>query len=131
MNGSRDILVVEDDSGIRQTIVECLEFEGYTVRQAANGVEAIEDIRRRGLPGLVLLDIVMPGMNGQQLLEKLKQDPATAAVPVVVMTAAMTPLAGPVPGAEGLLSKPFELSQMLDEVARYCGPATAATPAPP
>jgi CheY-like chemotaxis protein len=119
---ARDILVVEDDAGIRQTIAECLEFEGYAVRQAASGDAALEELARGGLPSLIFLDVVMPGLNGREILARLRAEPETAGVPVVVMTAAVPALTGPIDGAAALLSKPFDLSELLDVTARFCGP---------
>jgi two-component system, chemotaxis family, chemotaxis protein CheY len=119
---ARDILVVEDDAGIRQTIAECLELEGYAVRQAASGVAALDALDRGGLPLLVLLDVVMPGLNGQELLARLRAEPETAGLPVVVMTAAVPSLTGPIEGASALLPKPFNLSELLAVTLRFCGP---------
>jgi CheY-like chemotaxis protein len=112
-----DILVVEDDAGIRQTVVECLEFEGYAVRQAASGSEAFAELSR-ALPSLVFLDMIMPGMSGQEVLAKLRAQPETASLPIVVMTAATPVLSGPVEGASALLAKPFDLHALLDTAAR-------------
>ena len=122
MERANDILVVEDDAGIRQTVAECLELEGYEVRQAASGAEALAMAAAR-LPALVLLDVVMPAMDGQQVLRRLRSDPRTARLPVVVMTAAMQVVAGPVEGAEAVLSTPFELAELLAVTARFAGPA--------
>ena len=121
MASASDILVVEDDVGIRQTIAECLEVEGYRVRQADGGAQAFAEIERGGVPGLVFLDYVMPTMNGQQVLARLRGDPATARVPVVVMTAALPVLTQPIEGADALLAKPFELDDLLAIVERFCG----------
>jgi two-component system phosphate regulon response regulator PhoB len=127
-----DILVVEDDGGIRQTLVECLELEGYPVRAAGGAEEAIAEIGRRGAPGLILLDLVMPGMSGAEMLRWLRQDARTAAVPVVLMTAALPPLAGPVPDeADALLAKPFELAELLATVERFVPARALGSPPAP
>jgi CheY-like chemotaxis protein len=115
------ILIVEDDVGIRQTIAECLEVEGYRVREAASGAEALATIRDGDVPALVFLDYVMPGMNGQQFLDHLRADPAVATIPVVVMTAAMPVLSAPIDGADAMLAKPFELDDLLSVTERFCG----------
>jgi two-component system, chemotaxis family, chemotaxis protein CheY len=120
------ILIVEDDAGIRHTMAECLELEGYPVRLAASGSEAFAQIARGGLPSLVLLDMVMPAMTGQEVLALLRSDPATVKLPVVIMTAAVPMEASDFPGADGLLAKPFELAELLDTVARWCGPPPQA-----
>jgi CheY-like chemotaxis protein len=123
---SCDILIVEDDAGIRQTVVECLEFEGYAVREASSGAEALAAFTR-AIPTLVFLDMIMPGMSGQEVLARLRATPETARVPVVVMTAATPVLSGPVEGATELLAKPFDLAALLAVAERYCGPPPQAS----
>lgn len=79
------IILVEDDDLIRRMYEQAFSFEKYTVETAVNGKEGLEKIRNNK-PDLVLLDIMMPEMNGLEVLEKLKADPATKDVPVVVLT---------------------------------------------
>ncbi len=113
------ILVVEDDPGIRESVVDCLAFEGYAVEQAGNGEEALALLHRSAAPCLIVLDLVMPVMNGTQFLVELRDDPGLRDIPVVLMTAA-TPSAGmPMPRANGYLAKPFELDDLLDAIERH------------
>ena len=114
------ILVVEDDAGIRQGIADFLGFEGYAVDVAVNGEEALGYLRQRR-PSLVVLDLVMPVMNGPQLLERLRAEGLARGVPVAIMTAAM-PGASTLPAADAYLSKPFDLEELLRVVARHSGP---------
>jgi CheY-like chemotaxis protein len=118
------ILVIEDDPGIRDTVSECLAFEGYSVAQASNGAEGLEYLHGAPTPELIVLDLVMPVMNGTEFIERMRSEPALASIPVVLMTAA-----GPSPTAimqaEDHLYKPFDLSTLLDVVARFCGPPRA------
>jgi DNA-binding response OmpR family regulator len=114
------ILVVEDDPGIRQGIADFLGFEGYAVDVAVNGEEALSYLRERR-PSLVVLDLVMPVMNGPQLLERLRSEGIASGVPVAIMTAAM-PGASSLPVADAYLSKPFDLDQLLEVVGRHAGP---------
>lgn len=114
------ILVVEDDPGIRQGIADFLAFEGYAVDVAVNGEEALAYLRDRR-PSLVVLDLVMPVMNGPQLLEHLRREGLARDVPVAVMTAAM-PGASSLPPADAYLSKPFDLEELLAVVGRHAGP---------
>jgi DNA-binding response OmpR family regulator len=118
------ILVVEDDPGIRQGIADFLEFEGYAVDVAVNGEEALAYLRARR-PSLMVLDLVMPVMNGPQLLERLRGEGIALGVPVAIMTAAM-PGASTLPAADAYLSKPFDLEELLQVVGRHAGPPKAA-----
>lgn len=122
----RSILLVEDDTGIRESVVECLESEGYRVSAASNGAEGLEWLRSGGRPDLVVLDLVMPVMNGAQFLSALRGEPAFRDIPVVLMTAAMPSQGMPMPQANGYLAKPFELNDLLDAVARHAARSTAA-----
>ena len=114
------ILVVEDDPGIRQGIADFLGFEGYAVDVAVNGEEALAYLRERR-PSLMVLDLVMPVMNGPQLLERLRAERIAEGVPVAIMTAAM-PGASTLPVADAYLSKPFDLEALLQVVGRHAGP---------
>src|SRR5688572_11919046 len=95
MNGAGDasrigrtVLVVEDDRDVRESIVEVLEEEGFAVTAAANGAEAIEQLRQStALPGLILLDLMMPQMDGLQFRDAQRQVKDWASIPVILMTA--------------------------------------------
>jgi CheY-like chemotaxis protein len=126
MSGKR-ILLVEDDAGIRQGIADFLGLEGYVVDAVANGEEALAYLRATA-PALIVLDLVMPVMNGLQLLARIREDRIAPEVPVALMTAAM-PGASALPAAQAYLSKPFDLDELLEVVARHVGPPAAA-PAP-
>ncbi len=115
------ILVVEDDPAIRGTLVECLAYEGYSVAEAGNGAEGLQYLERAPAPKLMMVDLIMPVMNGEEFLERVKERPAFAVIPTVLMTAA-TPAPGEVYEADERISKPFDLSTLLGVVSRYCGP---------
>jgi CheY-like chemotaxis protein/HPt (histidine-containing phosphotransfer) domain-containing protein len=126
------ILLVEDDDSIREIVGEVLSSRGYEVLAAHNGREALEVLRRRAdrPPRLILLDLMMPDMDGRQFLaEKLKQ-PAIVAIPVVVLTAAgRTQQASQQLEVAAWLSKPVELDRLLATVAQFCpAPLTRARP---
>lgn len=114
----RRILVVDDDSGIREVLVECLESEGYDVADARNGAEGLERLRGHR-PHVILVDLLMPVMNGRQFIAHLRADAATQAIPVLLMTGSNELLGRPPAGADALLPKPFELEELLDLVRRY------------
>lgn len=79
------ILIVEDDPLMSRMYQKIFTFEGYEVDMAGDGVEGLEKVRTIK-PTLVLLDIMMPKMNGLEVLEKLKADPETKAIPIVMLT---------------------------------------------
>jgi len=111
------VLVVDDDSGIRDSLAACLEAEGFRVATAANGAIGLEELQA-ARPDVVIVDLIMPVMNGHQFVARLREDPATARLPVVLMTGA-TPRPGlPLPEADALLPKPFELDELVAVVRR-------------
>ena len=117
----RELLLVEDDRAIRDTLRELLEDEGYRVQWAGNGRDALAQLRAGLPPRLILLDLMMPVMNGWEFREAQRSDPALARIPVIVLSAD-DPLAEKVSGMDvaGWLSKPFQLSVLLDAILR-CG----------
>lgn len=125
----REILVVDDDRDIRETLGEILAQEGYRVELAENGVRALE-IMRRNSPALVLLDLMMPIMSGWEVLEEAETDERLARIPVVVVSAMPAPLAPAEArgGVKASLHKPLKLDQLLDLVHRLAGPSEAAAP---
>lgn len=111
------VLIAEDDPGLRAMLGTALTLEGFAVQEAANGAEALSAVRRRK-PDVVLLDLVMPWVNGLEVLTAIRMDPATEDVPVIVMTG--TPAQphdlrglGPV----DLMHKPIEIEALLARVA--------------
>jgi CheY-like chemotaxis protein len=117
----RQVMVVDDDADIRETLGDLLVDEGYEVESAAGGREALELLRNGARPGVILLDLMMPEMNGWQFRAAQLDDPALAGVPVVVVSA-LSDVAGRA-SALGVpyLAKPIDLDQLLSTVARYCG----------
>ena len=118
------ILVVEDDEDIRESLELILARHGYEVRVARDGVDAMQQIRTHGRPGLILLDLRMPRMNGEELAAALHEDPALAPTPVVVLSGDATARqVATAIGARGLLAKPVDLHTLLaviQSVAQSC-----------
>jgi CheY-like chemotaxis protein len=115
-----DVLLVEDDAAVREGLEEALRAEGYAVRSAPDGEEALWWLLAGNRPRLLLLDLLMPRMSGEAFLAALRAS-AIPAPPVVLMTAARPSAASKLPAVDGLLSKPFELAELLDTVARFLG----------
>jgi CheY-like chemotaxis protein len=86
-HGGKTILVVEDDAATREALAMILSAEGFTVVGAANGQEALGRLRSDVRPDLILLDLMMPVMDGWQFRREQAKDPALAAIPVVVLSA--------------------------------------------
>jgi CheY-like chemotaxis protein len=107
------LLIVDDEVAILEALTDILSVEGYEVATAANGAEGLQQVGR-DRPDLILLDLMMPVMDGQEMLRRLKEDPALRSIPVVVMSA------GRVTKAElqgsRFLAKPFELDDLLETV---------------
>jgi CheY-like chemotaxis protein len=112
------ILLVEDDAAIRETVSECLSSEGYRVDAVEHGAEALARLTSGERPALVLLDLVMPVMNGAELVARVRAEPALAALPVLLMTAAITAPREALPEVDATLVKPFDLDDLLAAVAR-------------
>jgi CheY-like chemotaxis protein len=117
----RSILIVEDDTDLREALSEVLRDEGYSVAMAADGREALDRLRRQSLPSLILLDLTMPVMNGWQFRAEQRQDPALSGIPVVVLSAGdyRAEQMGQL-GVTDYLRKPIELSRLLRLIERYC-----------
>ncbi|MDF2694586.1 MAG: response regulator [Labilithrix sp.] len=118
----RVVFVVEDDPDIRDMITQILELEGYCVRTATDGSDALMQIRAQGQhPALILLDLMMPVMNGWEFRTAQLQDPRLASIPVVVLSGDGTVAAkAGTMHANGFLKKPVDLNALLQTVERFC-----------
>ena len=118
------ILIVEDEFAIREALTEFLEEEGYLVAGAANGREALAYLDETITPpAVILLDLMMPVMNGQQFIAAQQQNAALAHIPVILLSAANDAQARLVShGVAGYLDKPVRLVEVLQIVERYCQP---------
>ena len=114
---SRVVLIVDDDRDVRDAMAELLSDEGYECLQARNGLEALA-ILKVERPGLLLVDLIMPIMNGVDLLARLHQDPALCEIPVIAMTAANDRMVG-VKLDGPVLHKPIDLTLLSQMLAQY------------
>jgi two-component system response regulator MprA len=115
------ILVVDDDDDVRDAIRSALADEGYEVACAGDGLEALDYLRREPSPELILLDMMMPRMDGAEFCAIHAEDPALAPIPVVLVTADMhceqriQPME-----TVSYLKKPVSLEELLSVVEKYC-----------
>ncbi|HEY2992927.1 MAG TPA: response regulator [Methylomirabilota bacterium] len=113
-----DVLVVEDEPDIRGLIVHHLERDGFRCRTAASGGEALARVRSAP-PDLVVLDLMLPGMDGLEVCRRLRGDPATAALPIIMLTAKADEIdrvVGLEMGADDYLAKPFSTKELVARV---------------
>jgi CheY-like chemotaxis protein len=114
MDRPAPVLVVDDDRDFRDAVAAVLERQGYEVRCAANGAQALA-LMHRGKPGAIVLDLSMPVMSGWELIDALRADGDLACIPVVVLSATRAP-AGVIQ-----LAKPVSLHDLVTTVDRVCG----------
>lgn len=119
------LLVIEDEKDIREVLRSALELEGYRTFTASNGQEGLQALERLPRPCLILLDMMMPVMNGWEFLKALKESDVLATIPVVVVSAAGERARDS--KANGFIKKPIDLDLLLELVKRYC--PTPGTPA--
>ena len=117
---ARHVLVVDDNAALREVMSAALESEGYRVSLAGDGREALEALHRGPLPDLILLDMMMPGMDGWEFLRKRRHEPALAAIPVLVVSALDEDQARDMAlGVAGHLQKPVELDVLGDAIRKH------------
>ena len=125
---SQQILVVEDDATMQRMALKVLRSHGFAAELARNGREAVS-MASQLKPGLILMDLSLPEMNGWEATKALKADPATAAIPVVAITAhAMVGdrEAALAAGCDECLTKPYEIAELVALARRYLGPKQQA-----
>jgi CheY-like chemotaxis protein len=111
------ILIIEDDDDVAEAEEFILADAGYKPVRAADGEQGLARLRTMDRPCVVLLDLMMPGMNGWEFLERVGHDNRYAAIPVVVTTSGS---AEGLPGARAVMQKPYGEDMLLTTVGRYC-----------
>ena len=111
------VLIADDDLDVRDALVEVVRDAGYEVEEAANGAAALDAMRRRR-PCLIVLDLMMPVIDGWQVAEEMQRDPSLSDIPICVVSAVAdrTP-----PTVACVLRKPPDLDRLLAEVESRCG----------
>ena len=117
-NPVRRALVIDDDAEARELVSRCLQHEGYGAMTAACGAEGLALARERH-PSIIVLDIIMPGMDGWEVLRTLKEDPATADIPVIITSIMDQKRMGYALGVSGYLTKPIGCDRLSALLRRY------------
>ena len=121
------ILVVEDDVGAREALTDILRDEGFEVLEAANGREALDRLQGGTRPCVILLDLVMPVMDGWEFRQRQLREASFAPIPVVVLTATAGDGPEAVPAAD-VLRKPVDFDALLERVERHCARRSESPP---
>ena len=113
------ILIVEDDADLRDMMAQLLTLEGFKTETVANGRDALEYLQKGDPPDLILLDLMMPVMDGWEFRRRQREDPAFADVPVVVLSALDQTRAADL-GGTAFLKKPLDFDRLLELVRQHC-----------
>jgi CheY-like chemotaxis protein len=113
------VLIVEDDEDLREMMAQLLSLEGFRTATVANGREALEYLHDAEAPQVILLDLMMPVMDGWEFRRKQQADPSLAPVPVIVLSALDQARAAAL-DANAFLKKPLDFDRLLSLVRSYC-----------
>ena len=117
---AREVLVVDDDVDCLEALRLLLEDEGYQVRVARHGQEALDYFHHGGRPAVVILDLLMPVMDGLEFLRRRREDPVLSSTPVIVLTATDARLGS---RDEVVLRKPVDFPVLVSKIEHACSPA--------
>ena len=113
------MLIVEDDPELRESMIDILEDEGYAVSSANDGMQALALLATGPMPDMILLDLMMPKMNGAQFRREQLKNPNLASIPVALLTAhVMAEHDLEMMRADAFISKPFEIPVLLGAIDR-------------
>jgi CheY-like chemotaxis protein len=122
MTSCSTILVIEDDEPIRDAICYAIESAGYNVISAGDGKAGLEMLEHAKKPCLILLDLMLPIMNGWEFFEIIRSDPrnALATIPVVITSAAGAGAVTAAQKADGYIKKPIDIDRLYEVVGKFC-----------
>ncbi|BDG05827.1 response regulator [Anaeromyxobacter oryzae] len=112
------VLVVDDNAALRENLAECLEVEGYAVSVASDGTTALALLEQEPLPSVVLLDLMMPGMDGRALAAAIRGNPRLGGVRLVLTTGHPNAKARAGIAADAVLAKPFGVKELLAAITQ-------------
>ena len=113
------VLIVEDDADLRDMMAQLLNLEGFNAATVANGREALEYLQDSDRPDVILLDLMMPVMDGWEFRRRQQADPSVSGVPVIVLSA-LDPTRAADVNANAFLKKPLDFDRLLALVRSYC-----------
>jgi CheY-like chemotaxis protein len=122
------ILVVDDDDDVRKMLCFVLAAEGYLTVEAHDGIEALERMREDGPPAVAVIDLMMPRMDGEELIRRMHQDPILSRTPVAVVSG-HSAMSATLPYVSAHLVKPVEIGELLSVVHRLSHASAVAEPA--
>lgn len=113
---SGEVLLIEDDEEIRAALEDALQSEGYQVIAARNGAEGLRALERSAGVSLVLLDLMMPVMNGYEFIDHVRESEDFRGIPLIVVSANAERRR--IEGADGVIHKPFDLERLFDSIRK-------------
>ena len=113
------VLIVEDDADLREMMAQLLALEGFHAEAVGNGRDALDYLEKGDCPDLILLDLMMPVMDGWEFRRRQRSNPRLASVPVVVLSA-LDQLRAAELGSTAFLKKPLDFDRLLELVRQYC-----------
>src|SRR5689334_1963358 len=113
----KHILIIEDEKGIRESLQEVLEYEGFQVSTASHGREGLEMLESNLAPAIILLDLMMPVMNGWEFAEAVNKSPEYSSIPIIIVSA-FADKAEAI-NAKGIVKKPINLDQLLSLINEW------------